>query len=145
MQHLWKNIKTFWESNMAAAESGVGITALIKSFGFLKLVTLSAALLGAGIMAIFRPPKSRKEVFLQGLVALGTSLLLGDFAVQWADSFFTFIDLSTASYVEAAKFSIAIHGLVGALSWGGFGALAHFRDKLSVSPKEALDDLKSIK
>jgi hypothetical protein len=33
--------------------------------------------MGAAMMAVFRPPKSRKELFLQGAVALGTSLMFG--------------------------------------------------------------------
>lgn len=93
-------------------------------------------------MAAFRPPKSRKEMFLQAAVALGTSLLFGDTIAQWAGTFFTFIDLKTADYMEYMKFYVTVHGLVGAMSWGFWGGLAHYRDRFAVAPAEAVKEIK---
>jgi len=118
---------------MAAFESGsAGFAAY--TFGIGKLFTLGSALTGAFLMAIFRPPKTRKEMFYQGAVALGCSFLFGDAAVQLV-----------ASYIQNGVNAIAIHGLVGALSWGGFGGLAAFRDKLGAKPIDETikDELKS--
>ncbi len=120
---------------MAALESGSawGLAA-ISNFGWIKFASLGAALIGAGMMAIFRPPQSRKEMFQQGAVALGCSLLFGDTAVAWAVSAFPSIPLT----------SPAIYGLIGAMSWGAFGGLAHLRDKVAKDPVETIKDVKSI-
>lgn len=113
-------------------------------YGMLKLFTLSAALFGAGMMAIFRPPKSRKELFLQAIVALGCSLLFGDVAAKYLDYLFDFIDLKTVEYVDFLQFYVAVHGLVGAVSWGLFGGIAFFRDKFSDNPIGAVKDAKDV-
>lgn len=123
-------------------ESGA-LGALVAKFGWLKLLTLGAALLGALLMAVFRPPKSRKEMFLQGAVALGASLLFGDTVVQYADYMLDFIDLKVAPYVDYIQFTVATHGLVGALSWGIFGGIAHYRDKVAEGTSNVVDSLKS--
>lgn len=124
-------------------ESGA-IGALIAKYGWLKLFTLIAALGGAGIMAIFRPPKTRKEVILQGLVAIGGSIMFGGVIAEYLDYLLDFIDLSTAPTDRVVQFQIAVHGVVGALSWGIFGGLAHFRDKFSTDPVGAVKDAKDI-
>lgn len=113
-----------------AIESGsaVGI-GLITKFGWIKLITLGAAGIGAGMMAIFRPPKSRREMFYQGLVALGSSLLFGNTIASTLIHTVPLLQEATAGFEDYLQFLIAIHGVVGALSWGAFGGLAHLRDK----------------
>jgi len=130
---------------MAAMESGGawGVAAITK-FGWIKFVTLGAALLGAGLMAMSRPPKTRKEMFYQALTALGSSLLFGDFAVRWAATFFSFVNLNTDSIIDVLTFYASVHGLVGALAWGLFGGIAHFRDKFSNDPIQAVKDAKDV-
>lgn len=120
---------------MAAMESGGawGLSA-ITNYGWLKFATLGAAGLGALLMAVARPPKSRKEMMLQAFVALGTSFLFGDLLWQ-----------ATLHYVPFLDDRIAAHGLTGALSWGAFGGLAHFRDKLgSKSIDETVSDIRKL-
>lgn len=124
-------------------ESGA-LGALIAKYGWLKLFTLGAALLGASLMAAFRPPKSRKEVMLHAMVALGCSFLFGDTAVRLADSFFDFIDLNTAAYWDFLQFYIATHGLVGAASWGLVGGLATLRDKFAADPTGTVKEIKDV-
>ena len=124
-------------------ESGV-VGAIIAKYGWLKLFTLSAALGGAALMAIFRPPKTRKEMFLQAAVALGCSILFGDTVVKWLDHFFDFIDLNTASWIDFLQFYVAVHGIVGALSWGVFGGMAHLRDKVGVDPIGTAKEIKDV-
>lgn len=117
---------------MAAMESGsaFGLAAITK-YGWMKFGALGAAGLGALMMAVFRPPKTRKEMFLQGLVALGSSFLFGDFAYRAA-----------VYYLPFQVDYIAVHGFVGAISWGIFGGLAMYRDKLaSKSIDESVKDL----
>lgn len=101
-------------------ESGV-LSTIIAKIGWAKVATLGTALVGAGIMAAFRPPKSRKEMALQALVALGSSFLFGDVCVAIANSWMAL----------GNEWDMPINGLVGALSWGIFGGIAHYRDHLS--------------
>ena len=129
---------------MNTIESGsVGIAAITK-FGWIKFATLGSALLGAGLMALSRPPQSRREMFYQGATALGTSFIFGDFAVRWAATFFSFINLITDSSYDVLTFYVAVHGLLGALAWGLFGSIGAWRDKLRTDPIEAIKDVKSL-
>lgn len=105
---------------MPVMESGdIGISMILK-FGWFKIITLGAALVGAALMAVFRPPKNRKEMFLQALTALGASLLFGTTATNFA-----------SYYLPFTMESEMVHGLVGAFSWGVFGGIAHLRDSLA--------------
>lgn len=119
---------------MAAMESGgaYGLSVIMK-FGWIKFAALGAAGLGALLMAISRPPQSKREMFLQGFTALGTSFLFGDLAYVMCTYYLPF----------AVDFT-AVHGILGALSWGLFGGIAHFRDKLgSKSLDETFKDVKN--
>lgn len=123
-------------------EQGGLLGAVIGKFGLLKVLGFGASLLGAGMMAIFRPPRTRKELFLQGAVALGTSLLLGGTIVDWVDYYVDFIDIKTASLPEIIQFNVTIHGLLGAFSWGLFGGIAVLRDKFGSDPVKTAKDVK---
>lgn len=130
---------------MAAMESGSAWSiATITKFGWIKFASLGAALIGAGMMAMSRPPKTRKEMFYQALTALGSSLIFGDFAVRWAASFFPFINLVTDGFMDILLFYVSIHGLVGASAWGFFGAGASFLDKFSKDPTNTIKDVKDL-
>jgi hypothetical protein len=117
-------------------ESGV-LGALIYKLGFVKLLGFGAALVGAGVMAIVRPAPTRKELFLQALTALAGSLLFGGFAVQAVVYYFTW---AAGSY-EAIG---AIHGLIGAISWGIFGGIAVIRERLAKDPTQLAKDVRNI-
>lgn len=111
-------------------ESGVGIALLIKT----KVLAFLPALLGAALMAVFRPPKTRKEMFWQGAVALGSSFLFGPLAVSIASQWLPAGD----------DLRVAVYGLMGALSWGAFGGLAHMRDKVAKDPIAAIKEVKDL-
>jgi len=119
-------------NNMPAFETG-GLSALT-SFGWIKALTLGAAGLGALLMAVARPPKTRKEMFFQAFTALGCSLL-------WGDLFWQYMIFYSPVLVD----QVAAHGLLGALSWGIFGGIAHLRDKLgSKSIDESISDIRKL-
>lgn len=124
-------------------ESGA-IGALIAKYGALKLLTVGAALIGAGMMAIFRPPKTKKEMFYQGAVALGCSLMFGDVAASMIDYWFDFVNMTTSPREDVIKFVVAVHGLVGAMSWGIFGGMAFLRDKFGSDPIQTVKDIKNV-
>lgn len=129
-----------------AVETGGTISALIAKFGFVKVIGLGAALAGATIMAAFRPPKTKTEVFYQGAVALVAALMFGGSFVKAADYYFSFIDLTTAALEDKIEFIVSIYGLTGALSWGIFALIAHVRDELgTLNPITIIQNAKSNK
>lgn len=117
---------------MPTVESG--LAAVITKFGWLKLATLGAALGGAAIMACFRPPKTRKEVASHAFVALASSLIFGNavYAITQNLTFLADVDRT------------AVHGMVGAMSWGMWAGVATWRDKFATNPVEAVKDVRSI-
>lgn len=121
--------------------TGAGLGALIGKFGLVKVLSTGSALIGAGMMAVFRPPATRKELFMQAAVALGTSLIFGGFAVTAANHWLGWVT-AASSFEEILHFNVAIHGLLGAFAWGGFGGLAVLRDKFSKDPVEAVKEIK---
>lgn len=124
-------------------ETGFGI--LVMKFGLVKVLGFGAALLGAGMMAIFRPPKTRKELFMQGAVALGVSLLFGGAMVHMLAGFSVFgINLLTSSITDIIQFNVMVHGLLGAMAWGLFGGLAVLRDKFGSDPVQTIKDIKDL-
>lgn len=125
-----------------SAETGAGL--LFAKFGVVKVLSFGAALIGAGIMAIFRPPKTRKELFMQGAVALGSSLLFGGTAVNVLAHMTGWIDLATAQMADIIQFNATVHGLIGAMSWGIFGGLSVLRDKFGSDPIQAVKDIHNL-
>lgn len=123
---------------------GGAVGALIAKYGALKLLTVGAALVGASMMAIFRPPKTKKEMFYQGAVALGCSLMFGDVVCAMIDYWFDFINMATSPREQVIQFVVAVHGLVGAMSWGLFGGIAFLRDKFGSDPIQAVKDIKNV-
>lgn len=114
-----------------------GVSAgLLAKFGMAKVLSLGAALAGAALMIMFRPPKSRKELFYHAAAALGGSFLFGGTVLSLAFAW---------TGVDKEVLSPAVHGLIGALSWGFFGGLASWRDdKLAKDPVQAIKDVKDV-
>ena len=131
MVELLLYMNTLKDGHMPTLESG--LAAIATKFGWLKLGTLGASLAGALVMAMFRPPKTRREVLYHALVAAIGSYMFGPFCVSLAASW-----LPTG----VSDIVMPVHFLVGALSWGAFSALAAWRDKLAVNPQEAIKDAK---
>lgn len=127
---------------MPLESSALGV--LIIKYGWIKLLTVGAALFGAGLMCMFRPPKTKKELFYQGAVALGCSMMFGDVFSQMFDFWFDFIDLKVAPKEQVIQFIVAVHGLVGAMSWGVFGGMAVLRDKFGTDPVGTVKDIKNV-
>lgn len=88
---------------------------------------ISAGVLGAVFMSAFDPPKTRKMQFAQGAVAGTSSLIFGPVFVKILDYYSDWIDLATATPIEAFEAAAPVYLLTGALSWGAFGAMAKLR------------------
>lgn len=127
---------------MAEPASSTAAGFVLWKFGSLKLIGFGAALIGAGIMAIFRPPKTKKELFLQGAVALAASFLFGPSAVKFADYYFSWVDLTHAKFEDVLQFNAMVHGLIGAIAWGVFGGIAVLRDRFGSDPIQTVKDVK---
>jgi hypothetical protein len=90
--------------------------------GLTKLaVAGGAGLIGAAVIAAVDPPKTRRELFMQALVAGGGSMSFGPIAVHVAQHFISWVDFTQV------EFAVPVYFLVGALSWGAAGALAMAR------------------
>jgi hypothetical protein len=102
-----------------------GVAFLWKLLGIGGLV--SGGVLGAVLMAAFDPPKDRKTMFLQALVAGVSSLVFGPLAAKTLDHFIDFIDLSRATTLEMLEIVGPVYFVIGSLSWGVFAAGAKLR------------------
>jgi hypothetical protein len=120
------------------------LAGVIMKFGSLKLFGGFAAIIGALIMTIFRPPKSRRELFMQCTVALGSSFLFGGAVMRALAYYFGWADLKDAPIEEIIQMTAAVHGLLGACAWGVFGGLSVLRDKISSDPIQLAKDVKEI-
>ena len=94
-------------------------------------------------MAMFRPPKTKKETLYYGVAALGASLLFGGTMVKLLDHYLEWINLAASSFEDIVQFNITVHGLVGATSWGLFGAIASLRDKFAADPIGTVKEIKN--
>jgi len=97
-----------------------------KALGFSAL--LGSGILGGMLMAIFDPPKTRKQLFLQGAAAGIGGLFFGPIALRTLDHYVEWISLTTASPVEVLEVAAPIYLLIGTMSWGIFAALAKLRE-----------------
>ena len=98
---------------------------LWKILGLSSLV--GAGVLGAVFMSAFDPPKDRKTQFMQAAVAGTSSLIFGPVMVKFLDHYSEWINLATASTVETLEAAAPVYLVIGALSWGAFGAMAKLR------------------
>lgn len=89
---------------------------------------VASGVLGAVIMAVFEPPKDKKTMFGQAAVAGVGGLFFGPVAVRALDYYTDFINLATATPIEALETAAPVYLLLGAMSWGVFGALAKLRE-----------------
>jgi len=55
-----------------------------------------------------------------------------------------YIPVDLTSMEELVSYHVSVNGLVGALSWGLFGGLAHLRDKVETDPEQVIKDVKSL-
>jgi hypothetical protein len=109
----------------SAASGGLGGGFLLKIAAVFGLV--SAGVLGAVFMSFFDPPKDRKTQFLQGFVAGTSSLICSPIVVKLLDHYSDWLDLKNATPFEAFEAAAPVYLVVGALSWGGFAAMAKLR------------------
>lgn len=105
------------------------VSGFAAGFVIKAIIAAGIGICGAALMAAFDPPNSRKELFLQAAVAGTGSLVFGDFA-----------SMALLHYLPWAvgHSTIPCYFLVGALSWGVFGAVAKFRALVAEKAAAAL-------
>lgn len=124
---------------MSSIESALAIVAA--KVGFTKLFSLIAVFAGVFLMAVFRPPKDRKEVLKHGLVALLTSYLVGPLVTKLVASWLSTISGAPISIDDVL---VPVHGFIGAFSWAAWAGIATWRDKLAKDPQGAIQDAKDV-
>jgi hypothetical protein len=128
-----------------AAEPVSGAAGAALGWKLLGLGTLvGAGVLGAVIMAIFEPPKDKKTMFGQAAVAGIGSLVFGPTAVRVLDYYAAFIDLANATPLEALETAAPVYLLIGAVSWGAFGALAKLREIIRARAAERIAGMAGV-
>ena len=97
-------------SAVGAAKSAAGQAAIAKLIALLSLLGTGAV--GALVMAAVDPPRSRRQLFLQAVVAGVTAC---------------YFAAAAARLLGAMEYELQIGFLIGALSWGAVGALVKLR------------------
>jgi len=93
-----------------------------------KLVALFAAgAVGAAVIAAFDVPASRGRRFLQAAVAGLAAMLFTLPSVRALDAWAGWIDLSAGDPAAWLEVALPVGFIIGALSWGAFGALYQLR------------------
>lgn len=117
------------------ASSAVG-AGLLAKYG----AALGAGLLGALVIAAFDPPKTRKEVFGRAACAGVGSMVFGPFAVRGLSSLLDWFAPASLSGLEHIEMVIPVYFVLGAVSWGMFGALASLNRIIKVRGGRAAAD-----
>lgn len=114
-------------SNAMSEPASTGLAGALgwKALGLGALI--GAGVLGAVVAAVFDPPKDRKTMFKQFAVAGISSLFFGPLALRFIDQWIEWVDFKTMSPVDLLEWSAPVYLLIGALSWGLFGAVVRMR------------------
>lgn len=92
------------------------------------VVAAGGGILGALVMAAVDPPKTRMQMFLQASCAGIGSMVFGGVAIQFVNAYVvTSMNIMALPKYEFLEWAVPVYFLVGAMSWGIFGAIAKFR------------------
>lgn len=116
---------------MSAEAAGVGLL-------WKALASLGAGVLGAAIMAAVDPPTTRKELFSQAAVAGVGSLVFGPVVLRVVNHFVPFLGTDNKTVWDLFEVAVPVYFLVGAISWGFFGAVAKVRKMIADKAASAL-------
>lgn len=116
-----------------------------------KASTAFAAAVGVGtigglLMVMLDPPKTRRGMFVQSMVACIGSIVFGPIAVRLLDHYVDGIDLAGADVVSILEVAAPVFFVIGALSWGIAAALVRLRHIIAergadaVAKKAGLDE-----
>lgn len=105
------------------------------------LASIGFGAVGALIMAAFDPPKTRRALFWQALASAAGSLVFGHAALRVLDHFTPWVDIAALPQDQWIEWAAPVYFVVGALSWGLFGALAQLRRALRERGVQHLEDL----
>lgn len=108
-----------------------------------KLAGVFAAVIGAGIIAATRPPATRGQLFAHAAVAIGSSILFGHQVAVALDPYVYWVDLAQAGPWESLDYYVAVHGLVGAASWGVWGYISSIIERVRSSDEGLLVALRN--
>jgi hypothetical protein len=118
-----------------------GAAGLAWKLGLFKLIGGGAALLGAFLMAAVLEPKSKREMVLRAMVALGTSTLGTDWAMRIAASHLG-VDMATLPMPDVIQYTLAMGGTIGAVSWFALGAIGELLKRIRRDPIGSIERLR---
>jgi hypothetical protein len=102
------------------------------------LVKLLPAGVGALLIAAVDIPANKRELFLRVFVAMGSSILLGDVAMDWLHSLPSFAWVNPLKHSHVA----ALNGLIGGFAWFLLGGAAVLLKKFRADPVAAVKEMK---
>lgn len=109
-----------------------GLLALLIKY---KVVAYLASLSGALLVAMTRPPKTRKGLFTHAAAALISTFMFGEFGVSLL-----------ANWVDVPRdiLLVPVYGFIGSMGWGIAGGLSSFSEKFAKDPVAAVKDVRDI-
>jgi hypothetical protein len=133
-------------TNVTEPASSSAIAYLLSKVLGAKFSGLICAVIGAGLMAMLRPPKDSKSLAAHGFAALGTCYLIGDWVVSivvHSTLVNVLLNVSAYSPEELTGLDRGVNGLLGMFAWGLLSAALSLRDKMQESPISVLEYLRS--
>lgn len=109
-----------------------GIVALLLKY---KVLAYLASFAGAVLIAMTRPPQTRKELFYHAAAAMLASYIFGDVVVAILDNWLA---------LTREELIVPVYGFIGAMGWGIAGGLSTFSGKFAKDPVQAIKDVKDV-
>jgi hypothetical protein len=125
--------KMIEHADAASAVAGTAAATKAGAFG----ASVGIGLLGGLLMIVLDPPKTRRGMFLQSMVALVGSVIFGPLAVRVLDHYSDAVDLSKADFEMLLTVAGPVYFLMGAMSWGVAAALVKLRHLIAEHAADA--------
>lgn len=106
---------------------------------------VGAGLVGGLMMIALDPPRTKRQMLGQAIVACIGSAMFGPIAVRVANHYLPWIDLANADAITAIEVSGPVFFVIGSLSWGLAGAVVHLRRLIADKGADAVADKIGLK
>lgn len=98
------------------------------------------AAVGAAIMVLVDPPKTKKDLFIRAFCAFGCSYLFGDTLFDFLDSTTMFAFLDPAKHAHR----VAVEGVVGACGFFVAGGAANWLKAFKRKPLDTVKETREV-
>lgn len=109
-----------------------GLLALLIKY---KVIGYLASLSGALLIAMTKPPETRKGLFTHAAAALISTFLFGELGVSLL-----------ANWIDIPRdvLLVPVYGFVGSMGWGIAGGLSTFSQRFAKDPIQSVKDVRDI-